>query len=351
MAKDSLDIERLNRFFKGDFSEGDREYLRKIFCDESNEEELEHLVKKQWYELLKENSSEQKNLDHVLYKIHYELNTKQLKQENKITLRSIIKWSVRIAAILFLPLVIYSGIQFFSPEGKGNHTWVEIKAPAWTRVQFSLPDRSTGWLNSSSSIKYRDDFNKDRKVALDGEAFFDVQADPDKPFEVSTDEIIVTATGTKFNVASYKNEKDVEVVLEEGTVVLGNREGTQSVIMKPDDLVVFDKTTRQLSTEKVQSEKYLVWTEGKLVFRNDPIDVIARRIGRWYNVDVEIQGNNYTDIRLRATFVDENLEEVLYFIKRALPIDYKILTGGLLNDDDTYAKKKITFTTKNKRRY
>ena len=82
MAKDSLDIERLNRFFKGDFSEGDREYLRKIFCDESNEEELEHLVKKQWYELLKENSSEQKNLDHVLYKIHYELNTKQLKQEN-----------------------------------------------------------------------------------------------------------------------------------------------------------------------------------------------------------------------------------------------------------------------------
>jgi ferric-dicitrate binding protein FerR (iron transport regulator) len=106
-----------------------------------------------------------------------------------------------------------------------------------------------------------------------------------------------------------------------------------------------------LSTEKVQSEKYLVWTEGKLVFRNDPIDVIARRIGRWYNVDVEIQGNNYTDIRLRATFVDENLEEVLYFIKRALPIDYKILTGGLLNDDDTYAKKKITFTTKNKRRY
>lgn len=346
MAKDSLDIERLNRFFKGDFSEGDREYLRKIFCDESNEEELEHLVKKQWYELLKENSSEQKNLDHVLYKIHYELNTKQLKQENKITLRSIIKWSVRIAAILFLPLVIYSGIQFFSPEGKGNHTWVEIKAPAWTRVQFSLPDRSTGWLNSSSSIKYRDDFNKDRKVALDGEAFFDVQADPDKPFEVSTDEIIVTATGTKFNIASYRNEKDIEVVLDEGRITFTNREMTRPITMNPDDILIYDKSTGRLSTEKTQPEKYLAWTEGKLVFRNDPIDVIARRIGRWYNSEVEIKGNSFSDVRLRATFVDENMEEVLYFLKRTLPIDYKIIKGTLGDGDDTYAKKKIIITTK-----
>ena len=210
-----------------------------------------------------------------------------------------------------------------------------------------MPDGSTGWLNSNSSVKYQDDFTNDRKIILDGEAYFDVRTDPEKPFEVSTDDIIVTATGTKFNVASYKDEKNVEVVLEDGRIEVKNQEMTKSLAMNPDDLVVYDKATGGLCSQKVQSEKYHAWTEGKLIFRNDPIDVIALRLGRWYNVDVEIEGNNFSDVRLRATFVDENLEEVLYFLKRALPLDYKIIDGGMIGDDETYTRKKILFTTKN----
>jgi len=346
MAKNSLDAERLNRFFKGDFSEGDREYLRKIFYDKSNEGELEHFVKMQWYELLKENSSEEKNLNHILYRIHYELNSKHQKQENNVSFRNIINWSVLIAAMLFLPLLIYSGIQFFTSERKSDITWVDIKAPAWTRVQFSLPDGSTGWLNISSSLKYHSNFTKERKIILDGEAFFNVKTDPEIPFVVSTNEINVTASGTKFNIASYGNEKNVEVVLEEGKVIVSNKEMTSSYIMNPNDLVVYEKSINHLSKEVVEPQKYVSWTEGKLVFRNDPIDVIARRLGRWYNVDVEIRGNNSEDLRLRATFVDENLEEVLYFLKRALNVDYKIINGKYKADDEIYPKKKILITIK-----
>ena len=74
--------------------------------------------------------------------------------------------------------------------------------------------------------------------------------------------------------------------------------------------------------------------------------MIARRLGRWYNVDVEINGDHLENVRLRATFVDENLEEVLYFLKCSLPIDYKTMAGGLMVDDETYTKKKIIFTMK-----
>jgi len=199
-------------------------------------------------------------------------------------------------------------------------------------------------LNSSSSVKYRGDFNKDRKVTLDGEAFFDVKTNPAKPFEVSTDEIIVTAAGTKFNIASYKNEKDVEVVLEEGSIVFNNLAMTSPVTMNPNELLVYSKSSYKFNTEKVQAEKYLAWTEGKLVFRNDPIDVVARRLGRWYNVDVEVSGNNYEEVRLRATFIDENLEEVLYFLRQALPVDYIMITGEMDTDNETFIKKKIIFT-------
>ena len=117
--------------------------------------------------------------------------------------------------------------------------------------------------------------------------------------------------------------------------------------MKPNDLIVYDKTLKDFSTEEVEPQKYLSWTEGKLVFRNDPLDVIARRLGRWYNIDVEVNGCLAEDIRLRATFVDESLEQVLYFLKRSLPITYRIENRNL-KPDETYAKKKVIITLRTK---
>ena len=117
--------------------------------------------------------------------------------------------------------------------------------------------------------------------------------------------------------------------------------------MNPNELVVYDKLLNDFSVEEVQPQKYVSWKEGKLVFRNDPLDVIVRRLERWYNIDVELQGNNSEDLRLRATFIDENLEEVLYFLKRSLPIEYRI-EDGLVGDDGIYSKKKVILTHKNR---
>ena len=104
---------------------------------------------------------------------------------------------------------------------------------------------------------------------------------------------------------------------------------------------------KALEESKGDIEKYIAWKDGKLIFKRDNLVQIAQRLSRWYNVDIEIEGNNFTDVRLRATFIDENLEEVLYFLKRALPIEYKIISGGIMNDDETYTGKKILLTTKN----
>jgi ferric-dicitrate binding protein FerR (iron transport regulator) len=100
-------------------------------------------------------------------------------------------------------------------------------------------------------------------------------------------------------------------------------------------------------TEVVQPQKYLSWTEGKLVFRNDPLDVVARRLERWYNIDVEVKGNITEDLRLRATFIGEGLEEVLGLLKRSLPINY-IIQNGDLRPDESYSKKKVIITLRTK---
>ena len=246
-----------------------------------------------------------------------------------------------------LPLVILIGIQTYKEDYLKKELWVEIKAPAWTRAQFSLPDGTTGWLNSNSSVKYNGNFIADRQVTLTGEAFFDVFGDEKRPFLVNTNKVIVKVLGTRFNIASYENEKNIEVVLEEGKLVFNDAEMKKSFTMKSNDLVIYDKTLKDFSTDVVEPQKYLSWTEGKLVFRNDPLDVIARRLGRWYNIDVEIRVPLPEDFRLRATFIDEDLEEVLYLLKRSLPIDYKIENRSI-KPDETYAKKKVIITLRTK---
>ncbi len=334
--------DRLRRFFEGNYTEEDKAWAGEIFCDKSAEAELKKYLRKHWYELFQEEEATEKNLEHILYQLHYEINTKQEIPGRRVS--KFINSFSRIAAILILPLLVYTGISLYRNSGKAADTWVEIKAPGWTRAHFSLPDSTSVWLNSNSSIKYRSSFIRNREVTLNGEAFFNVTENSKKPFKVLADEVMVTVLGTKFNIASYENEDDIEVVLEEGKLVFSDKSRQQSYVMKPNELIVYNKNSKDYSVETVQTQKYSSWLEGKLVFRNDPLDVIARRLERWYNVKVETRGEFKEDIRLRATFVDENIEEVLYFMKRSLPIDYIIQEGGV-SEDSVYYKKKIIITS------
>ncbi|MFA5819194.1 MAG: FecR domain-containing protein [Bacteroidales bacterium] len=346
MAGIGFDSEKIDLYFKGEYSDKDASYVDEVFCDNNKEKELKHLLLRQFYELLPEDDLDKKDLNHILYRIHYDINTR-LSVRKARPFDNFIRWTLRIACVIILPLLIFIGMQTYKEDYLKKEVWVEIKAPAWTRAQFSLPDGTTGWLNSNSSVKYNGNFIADRQVTLTGEAFFDVFGDEKRPFLVNTNKVIVKVLGTRFNIASYENEKNIEVVLEEGKLVFNDAEMKKSFTMKSNDLVIYDKTLKDFSTDVVEPQKYLSWTEGKLVFRNDPLDVIARRLGRWYNIDVEIRVPLPEDFRLRATFIDEDLEEVLYLLKRSLPIDYKIENRSI-KPDETYAKKKVIITLRTK---
>jgi len=344
MARIDFDSEKIDKYFKGEYSDKDASYIDEVFCDNNKEADLKHHLLKQFYKLLPEDGEDKKDLDHILYKIHYEINTKIADRKNRKFSR-FLNWSARIAGMIILPLAIFWGVKGYLNNNSGKKTWVEIKAPAWTRAQFSLPDGTTGWLNSNSSIKYDGRFNNNRQVTLNGEAFFDVYKDSKRPFKVSIDEVLVTVSGTRFNIASYNNENTVEVVLEEGEVVFYNKGLNKSYSMKPNDYLSFDKTINDFKVEVVNPEKYSSWKEGKLVFRNDPLDVLARRLGRWYNIDIEIRGDMSRQPRLRATFIDENLEEVLRLLELSLQIIYDI-EPPQIRVDGSYSKTKVILRSK-----
>jgi ferric-dicitrate binding protein FerR (iron transport regulator) len=337
--KQVFDENRIRKFFNDENSSD--EYLYELFRNDSNKEELKKYLFNHFNEISGSESYENERLNQILYKLNFKINHKR---NSSLKLSRIFTWTSRVAAILFIPLLLFTGYNLIHSR-KNAGTWVELNAPAWTRIQFSLPDGTTGWLNSNSSIRYNSDFLDDRSVKINGEAFFDVAKNPHNPFTVSTDEISLKVVGTKFNVFSYEEENNVEIVLEEGSLLFNDLETDGVYEMKPNDLVTYDKARKGMTAKPVQPQKYLSWKEGKLVFRNDPLDVICRRIGRWYNVDFEININNNPEIGLFATFTDENLEEVLEILKKSLPIEYEIRNGTLETDTNFY-KKKVIITAK-----
>lgn len=343
MNGSDIDEEGLRRFF----NEGNPEdalFAEKIFTDDTRESELKKILEEQFNEMKDEDDQHMKNLDHIFYRIYYNITSKNAAKKS-VNLNTFMKWTYRIAGIIFIPLTIYLGIQLHQANSAKNNYVVEIKAPAWTRAQFSLPDGTTGWLNSNSTISYKGNFINKRTVSLNGEAFFNVAKNPRKPFVVQTREVDVKVLGTKFNIASYLNENNVEVVLEEGKLVFTDKANDRSYTMKPNDLVVYSKKEKKYAITRVLSAKYTSWKEGKLVFRNDPVDVVVRRLERWFNVVIVNNVPASEDLRWRATFQDEDIEKVLDLMKRTLPIDYHIESPAV-DTHDTYVKKKITITLK-----
>ncbi len=301
-------------------------------------------LKKIWESSLEMTVSTDKALAKVLKQIN--------KEQNSLTFWQIAQ---RIAAILFIPLLVsmlwmYSGKHIKIAEH--TVTYNKVVAAFGTFSLLELPDGSKVWLNSGSSLRYPDKFlSNNRTVYLIGEAYFEVHSDKTMPFFVNTPYFTVKATGTKFNVRAEKNFRVPSVTLLEGKVSIQNTNSAKSdgliTFLHPDQHMNYDTLTRQFSILSEDTYKHVAWKDGKLVFRNDNISEVARRISLQYNVDIEIKGNEIKQYRYRATFENEPLGELLRLLKISSPIDYLEIKQKELPDGSFSRRKIIIYSTNN----
>lgn len=166
-----------------------------------------------------------------------------------------------------------------------------LATPRGGQYQIVLPDGTKVWLNSASSLRYPTAFaGNERKVELSGEAYFEVSKDPNKPFYVKTATQTVTVLGTHFNINSYADEVATKTTLLEGSVrVTGNSNGV-SAKLKPGEQAVNTVNAIEIK-ENADIDEAVAWKNGKFLFRNTDLHTIMRQLSRWYDVDVEYQGN------------------------------------------------------------
>jgi len=346
------EIERISRYINGVANASDSDWVEGLFSSGHNNQGLKRHLEHDWENVLQEEQAIDTDLTSLLDRVHHLIRKKE-SHKRKTLVRRMTSLYVKIAAVLLVPVIVAGSIYVYYINGSSGIVVDQqvssvIYAPMGSRVSFNLPDGTTGWLNSGSKLAYSQPFSKNRKVELEGEAWFDVLHNTEHPFTISAGKSIVTVLGTSFNLSAYPEERYVEVVLQDGKVEFSDQSLDEHVTLKPSERLVFKDNKLELNT--VDPSKYKGWTDGKLIFRGDDMAEVARRIERWYDVKVEIADKDLLQYSFRATFEDDSLDEVLKLICKTSPIDYKVLQRTQLQDG-TYEKEKIILQKRKKITY
>ena len=198
----------------------------------------------------------------------------------------------------------------------------QLIVPFGKHSKLTLSDGSIVHVNSGSRLIFPKKFlGTSRTVYLDGEAFFEVESNVDKPFTVNIikdDGFTITAVGTKFNVNSYSKNDQVTTVLTEGEVHLDNPSGSlfgkaRKTIMKPGELAAWSVSAQSIQNKmKVDTQYYTSWIEGLMLFRGETLKDIVERLETYYNINIAFSENIDQQFKLTGKLdLNDSIEETL----------------------------------------
>lgn len=234
----------------------------------------------------------------------------------------------KAAVVLLLPLLCLCGYLLLQSEEETPVFYLEARMTPGMIGSTVLPDGTKVWLNSSSYLKYPNTFSgQTREVTLDGEAYFKVNKNGEKPFIVHTGNASVKVLGTEFNMDAYSNNGFITTTLVNGSIEFnypnaGNR--SDSVILKPEEQVYYDKENSQTEIRNAYIPKDVAWKNGQIVLKDTPLSDILWILSKRFNVEFTVKNPAFYKYSFTGVFTNQQIERVLEHFKRSSGIRYKI---------------------------
>lgn len=191
----------------------------------------------------------------------------------------------------------------------------ELVVPAGQRAELTLPDGTKVWLNAGSKLTYPSFFEKERKVFLSGEGFFDVAKNKEVPFIVSTRTIDIKALGTQFNVFCYPGSDYASVYLQQGSVkaYFPSLE-SEGIVLSPEQYLVQKGKRMELSTMDPDD---LLWREGFYTFKRQKLGSIIKKLELYYDVKIIVKDQDILNYEYVGKFRQrDGVLEILRLIQR-----------------------------------
>lgn len=344
------------KFLSGTCTEKEFELILNWIKEESISDESKQMIQEVWDEFEPSAGPDERlKYNRILDSIHHQINLIQnsdrpVRRQIPSTKR-LLSLITRAAAILLLPVlsVLIYKLSTDNIRYSENLNDIEVEAPAGFRMNLTLGDGTQVWLNHGSRLKYPYQFSgKNRRVFLTGEAYFKVAHSDRVPFIVETEDLEVRATGTSFNVNAFPGDDFTETTLVDGSVTVYDKIRDREIReLSPNEYLRFNPEKNRYELEAGEViEKYISWKDGILIFKNDSVPAIARKLSQWYNVDVKITDESVNDFTCTATFYDETLSQVLELMSLPSPVSYKLSPIKRLADG-SYSRQSITIALKN----
>ena len=312
----------------------DKEIINKVLENTSSKQEATDVV--DWFA----NSIEGQNylsesMDRDFYLMEESANqsdlispvqsAKILANINKATQRKkISNLLFKIAAIL-IPFVFIISITIYLTAQVGllgNSNYSEIYVPKGETMTILFQDGSQAYLNSDTKMSYPEKFGlKNRKVFLEGEAYFDVSSNKRRPFIVETDKALVTVLGTSFNVNAYGNDDLIEVVLDEGEVVLGVDKRNYTLL--PGQKAIYNKVNGLTSIANMRkSLEESIWRDNVLHFSNTPLYDVVKTLNRRFDIRFVIENSAALEYTYTLTSKQTTIEDILLELEKITPVKF-----------------------------
>jgi len=246
--------------------------------------------------------------------------------------KKIRRYTWRVAAVL-IPFVLFINLISYTNSQVnlfGEPAYSEIYTPKGEQVRVFFQDGSEAYLNSDTKIRYPKQFGLfNRKIFLEGEAFFKIATNKNRPFIVDINNSSIKVTETSFNVKAYKHDELLEVVLQEGKITFNTPQ--QSYQMLPGQLAVYDKIKGLCTIKNVlNSSEASMWKDNYFVFRDTPLAEVLKAVNRRFDVDFNIRDPKALKYSYTITTRHTSIENLVKELEIIAPVKFN-LNNNVIN--------------------
>lgn len=332
MAADSV-LKLIPRYIRHQCSDDEVEEVRRWMNQHPDNQQFVEELQEIWLQIPEEDFEvdvEEAWNDFYIHEIKKDEARPKVSQLHSHDSQKGVQTIFRVAAAILVVAVVgffawqYAGNRLF--QSSQNNSMKKIITQRGEIAHITLPDGTVVTVNAASTLRFQNNFEGTKRVVyLDGEAYFNVTSNKEKPFIIYTDEARVKVFGTKFNVQAWNEDKVTEVVVKEGKVgvklVGKDNPGRQVFLQRGEYVSVSDKQGIS-ATKNVDISKYMYWLHGGMYFDNEPFSSVVRSIERKFDVHIDIKNKQLLNVPFTGAFRHTQLKEVLNVISVSMGVRY-----------------------------
>lgn len=292
----------------------DAKVVAKWFTTKEGQAYLKDLMDKEHYQYTNDSNTTNFNQKETLQKINKTINN----HKRRFILNRI--------AVVLIPFLMLSAVLWYVNSKIDVFNTAQTKTIATVKGeknQIVFQDGTRVYINPKTTVTFPEKFGfNSRTISLNGEAYFEVSKNPNRPFIIKTENSSVKVLGTSFLITSYKNDKNLTIILDEGKIAFTNKNNIKKELKAGEKLKYNKKTGKITISKKHELHNYHKNNDKFIAFDNDSLKTVIQTLNRWYNVSFDIKNNTAYNYSFTTSFKNNSLTEVLTELQKLSPLTF-----------------------------